>query len=63
MLVPIKNTEPVVFNDPVISRLPVIKADPVNGNAAPPPPFKANDAVKAYDADVALDDVNACDEL
>ena len=28
----------------------MIKALPVNGNAAPPPAFNANDAVSAYEA-------------
>ena len=39
------------YNEPVIPavtvKLPVITAEPENGNAAPPPPFKANEAVRA----------------
>ena len=38
VLVLIKNTEPVVFNEPVKTKLPVIKANPVYGNVEPPPP-------------------------
>jgi len=36
--------------EPVTPKDPVIKALPVNGKAAPPPPFNANDAVSAYEA-------------
>jgi hypothetical protein len=32
----------------------VIRADPVNGNPTPAPAFKANEAVIANDADVAV---------
>ena len=35
---------------PVTVKLPDIVALPVYGNAAPPPPFIAYDAVSAYDA-------------
>ena len=45
--------EPVtVIPLPDTIKLPVIKADPLNGNPLPLPPaeFKAYDAVKAYDA-------------
>jgi hypothetical protein len=41
----------VEFIDPVTFKLPVTEADPVNGNAAPPPPaFRANEAVSAKEA-------------
>ena len=43
--------DPVTYNDPVIT------AEPENGNPTPeppPPPFKAYDAVKAYDDDTAF---------
>jgi len=40
---------------PVTVKLPDIVALPVYGNAAPPPPFKANDAVSAYDELIALE--------
>ena len=38
---------PCTFALPVTVKLPDIIAEPVNGNAAPPPLFKANDAVEA----------------
>ena len=39
---------PLIEVEPVTPKLPVIKADPVNGNAAPPPAdVRAKDAVKA----------------
>jgi hypothetical protein len=45
--------------EPVTIKEPVIIADPVYGNdAPPPPPFKAKDAVKAYEAEVTLPNKN-----
>ena len=50
-------SDPEIFTDPVMvkplpdtNKLPDITALPLYGNVVPLPPFKAYDAVKAYDA-------------
>jgi hypothetical protein len=55
----VSNVDPL----PCIVKLPDIKASPVNGNAAPPPPFKANEAVKAYEDELAVEAVDAYEAL
>ena len=50
--------EPVTINEPLIIALPVY------GNEAPPvPPFKAYEAVSAYEEDPCIDPVNPNVEL
>jgi hypothetical protein len=48
----VPNRFPVIPS--VTNKLPVITADPLNGNPAPPPAFKANDAVVANDELIAF---------
>ena len=51
--------EPDVEIEPVTPKDPVISADPVNGNAGPPPPpFNANEAVVANEAVPKSEPVN-----
>jgi hypothetical protein len=49
--------------DPETNTLPVMIADPENGNPDPAPAFKANDAVAAKDALIALDALVANDAV
>ena len=54
---------PRIEVEPVTPKLPVIKADPVNGKAAPPGAYEALNACVAYEADIALEEDIACDAL